>query len=325
MNWSKPKVYAVKHRDLNIRMASRSGGIFTALSDEILKKNGIVYGCVLTDDFKAVHIRATTEKDRNKMRGSKYIQSEMRNIFRMVKEDLDEGRQVLFSGTSCQIMGLKVYLGKIYDNLVCMDIVCHGVPSPIVWNRYLAWQENKKRAKINKVDFRNKVDFGWAEHVETLYFDNGKKINSIVFKNLFYNHQILRPCCYKCPYKDIMHPGDITIGDYWGIDRAVPGFNDNKGVSLVLINNEKGQKLFDMVKDSLIYQDAKIEDSLQPPLKGPFDKPENRECFWNELDEKPFKYIAQKYGDCNFKNNIRRKLGKLKRKLKKRIKTMVSR
>lgn len=317
MNWSKPKVYAVKHRDLNIRMASRSGGIFTALSDEILKKNGIVYGCVLTDDFKAVHIRATTEKDRNKMRGSKYIQSEMRNIFRMVKEDLDGGRQVLFSGTSCQIMGLKGYLGKIYDNLVCMDIVCHGVPSPIVWNRYLAWQENKKRAKINKVDFRNKVDFGWADHVETLYFDNGKKINSIVFKNLFYNHQILRPCCYKCPYKDIMHPGDITIGDYWGIDRAVPGFNDNKGVSLVLINNEKGQKLFDMVKDSLIYQDTKIEDSLQPPLKGPFDKPENRECFWNELDEKPFKYIAQKYGDCNFKSNIRRKLGKLKRKLKK--------
>ena len=158
------------------------------------------------------------------------------------------------------------------------------------------------------------------KNLEIVINDNGKKINSVVFKNLFYNHHILRPCCYKCPYKDIMHPGDITIGDYWGIDRAVPGFNDNKGVSLVLINNEKGQRLFNTIKDRLIYQDAKIEDSLQPPLKSPFDKPENRECFWNDLNEKPFKYIAKKYGDCSLKSSVRRKLGKLKRKLKKRSK-----
>ena len=174
MNWKQPKVYAVKHKDEATRVASRSGGIFTALSDQVLSNGGVVYGCVLTDKFDAVHIRADNEKDRNRMRGSKYIQSKLGDTFKSVKADLDAQNSVLFSGTSCQVAGLKKYLGKEYDNLFCVDIVCHGVPSKKVWNAYLRWQKQKNHSEIAIVDFRNKKDFGWHDHVETLYFENGK-------------------------------------------------------------------------------------------------------------------------------------------------------
>lgn len=160
MNWKQPKVYAVKHKNEATRAASRSGGIFTALSDQVLSIGGVIYGCVLTDDFNAVHIRADNAEERNRMRGSKYIQSKLGNTFKNVKADLDARRSVLFSGTSCQVAGLKKYLGKEYDDLFCVDIVCHGVPSKKVWNAYLRWQEQKNHSKVAGVNFRNKRDFG---------------------------------------------------------------------------------------------------------------------------------------------------------------------
>ena len=285
MNWKQPKVYAVKHKDEATRAASRFGGVFTALSDQVLSNGGVVYGCVLTDDFDAVHIRADNAEERNRMRGSKYIQSKLGNTFKNVKADLDARRSVLFSGTSCQVAGLKKYLGKEYDDLFCVDIVCHGVPSKKVWNAYLRWQEQKNHSKVAGVNFRNKREFGWRDHVETLYFENGKSISSRVFKDLFYGHTVLRPSCYECPYKSVMHPGDITIADYWGIEKAAPEFDDNKGVSLVLVNNEAGEKAFEKVKERLIWKQTKLEDSLQPPLKAPFPKPENRNQFWSDFEK----------------------------------------
>ena len=230
MNWKQPKVYAVKHKDEDTRAASRSGGVFTALSDQVLSKGGVVYGCILTEDFNAVHIRADDMEERNRMRGSKYIQSKLGDTFKNVKVDLDAQKSVLFSGTSCQVAGLKKYLGKKYSNLICVDIVCHGVPSAKVWNEYLNWQAQKIKSNIVSVDFRNKKDFGWHDHVETIRFENNRVVNRKVFTNLFYGHNILRPSCYECPYKSVMHPGDITIADYWGIEKAASEFDDNKGV-----------------------------------------------------------------------------------------------
>lgn len=315
MNWKQPKVYAVQHIDECTRAASRSGGIFTAISDLIIKNNGIVYGCVLDENFKAVHIRADNVENRNRMRGSKYIQSKIGDTYKNVKDDLAMGKKVLFSGTSCQIAGLKKYLGQEYDNLLCVDIVCHGVPSPKVWKAYLKWQENKNKSNVKAVDFRNKKDYGWRDHTETLLFENGQSVSSKIFTNLFYEHSILRPCCYECPYKSVMHPGDITIADYWGIEKAAPEFDDNKGVSLVLVNNELGEKVFDSVKDAIKWKETKLEDSMQPPLKAPFPKPEGRKVFWSDFANKSFNYIANKYAGFGVVNKLKRTLGKIKRKL----------
>ena len=292
MNWKSPKVYAVKHKDEDIRAASRSGGIFTALSDLTLTNGGVVYGCVLTDEFTAAHIRAENVAERNQMRGSKYIQSKLGDTFKNVRKDLGARKEVLFSGTSCQVAGLK---------------------------HFLYWQEQKNHGKAVKVDFRNKKDFGWRDHIETLWFDNQKSVSSPVFKNLFYGHMILRPSCYECPYKAVMHPGDITIADYWGIEKAAPEYDDNKGVSLVLINNENGEKVFEQVKNRLTWKQTRLEDSLQPPLKAPFPKPDNREQFWNAFRDKSFEYVAKKYGGIGLKNDAKTFLRKIKRKIKKLV------
>lgn len=316
-----PIVYAVKHKDFDVRMASRSGGIFTALSDKILDDNGVVYGCVLNDKFEAVHTRAENREERNRMRGSKYIQSDLKDTFKNIQKDLKDNRKVLFSGTSCQVAGLKAFLRKDYsEQLLCVDIVCHGVPSPLVWKEYIKWQEKNANGKCIAVDFRNKKKYGWADHIETLTFkeDNGniKNIDSDIFKNLFFNHQSLRPACFKCPYKSITHPADITIADFWGIDNAAPGFNDNKGVSLVLINNNQGIEFWNCIKDCLEYRECDIEKSMQPPLKEPFSKPENRDKFWNDFHNKPFSYIAKKYGKRSFVYKLKKKLRKIKKLLK---------
>lgn len=212
----------------------------------------------MTDDFTAIHVRADSKDGRDRMRGSKYIQSSMGDTYKDVKRDLLDDRKVLFSGTSCQVAGLKSFLGKEYSNLLCIDIVCHGVPSPAVWKKYLMWQEEKNHGKTITVDFRNKTDFGWRDHKEKLSMDNGQVINSTVFMSIFYSHLALRPYCYECSYKTIMHPGDITIADYWGIEEAAPEFDDNIGVSLVLVNNDVGEKVFESVKDAVRWKQTRM-------------------------------------------------------------------
>ena len=284
-------VYAVKHTSTTVRMNSRSGGIFTALSDEILKRNGVIYGCIMKDQYTAEHIRAESPDDRDKMRGSKYIQSNMEGCFQQVKKDLLTGREVLFSGTSCQADGLRSYLGKEYDNLICLDIICHAVPSRKVWESFVRNQE-KKHGECTDIDLEPLVREG-------------------------YIFEVSRPSCYECPYKSIYHPGDITIGDYWGIEKAAPGFDDGKGVSLVIINTEKGRQMFNAVKDSCEYTETKIEDSMQAPLSRPIGKPENRNEFWTDYKKYDFSRIIKKYGTKNRKQIIKYYLRRLKRITKK--------
>lgn len=315
MNWKQPKVYAVQHKDEEVRAASRSGGIFTAISDYILSQGGAVYGCVLVNDFKAIHVRADSKDGRDRMRGSKYIQSSMSDTYKDVRKDLLSDRRVLFSGTSCQVAGLKSFLGKEYSNLLCIDIVCHGVPSPAVWKKYLEWQEKKTHGKTVTVDFRNKKDFGWRDHKEKLSMDNGQIVNSTVFTSIFYSHLALRPCCYECPYKSIMHPGEITIADYWGIEKAAPEFDDNKGVSLVLVNNDEGEKVFEIVKNVVRWKQTRIEDSMQQSFRAPYPMPVNRNKFWNDFLNRDFEYISRKYGGVGVMNEIKCRVKKIKRRL----------
>lgn len=315
--FERPVCYGVKHKSNEVVENSRSGGIFTALSDKILADDGVIYGCTFDENYQAIHMRATTKDDRNKFRGSKYIQSRIDGIFSLVKEDLINGKKVLFSGTSCQVAALKKYLRGINtDALLLVDIVCHGVPSPLVWSDYLNYMRKKYKGEITSVDFRNKKDFGWSEHVESIWI-NGKQHNSRIFTTLFYAHNILRPSCYACPYKNTIHPGDITIADFWGFQKSIPTFKDDKGVSLVLINNQKGSDNFNMVQEMVIAYNVEIENAMQPPLKESFERPKNRDDFWKEyLEHYDLDYIIKKYC-CKIikeknkqwiKNEIKRKI-----------------
>ncbi|HWT76036.1 MAG TPA: Coenzyme F420 hydrogenase/dehydrogenase, beta subunit C-terminal domain [Mobilitalea sp.] len=303
-----PVVYAVKHKDDNIRLSSRSGGVFTALSDRILDQGGIVYGCALEDNLEAVHKKAVTRAERDAFRGSKYVQSNLRDSFQEVKEILKEEKKVLFSGTSCQIAALQRYInGEQSANLLLVDIVCHGVPSPKVYRDYLNYMAMKKKGRISEVDFRNKKKYGWEEVVETLTI-NGTGYDSRIYNNLFIRNNILRPCCYKCPYKQTNHPGDITIADYWGVDKVFPKLNDNIGVSLVMINSWKGLEYFKKTVKELELYVSRLEDCMQPSMVSPVKEPDSRSAFWQDYTGNPFSYIVKKYASDSWKTRIKAKL-----------------
>ena len=310
------KSYIVKQKDLNSRMLSRSGGIFAAISDQVLAQGGVIYGAGMDKNFNVVHKRAVNATERDELRGSKYVQSDMHNAYRLACEDLKAGRLVLFTGTPCQVDGIKALCPKgSEEHLVCMDIVCHGVPSPRVWNDYKAYVEQKYHGKIEKIDFRNKERFGWSDHWETVTI-NGKEHDSQVYMKMFYEHTFLREACYVCPYKNLQRISDISIADAWGVETANPEFDDNRGVSLVLINTQKGEKwLLDSLQ-GCDFKECALEKYMQEPLKGPFKKPDNTENVWKEYNEVSFgKFVKNHYKEPF--------LSVVKRSLKRKIKDMI--
>ena len=299
----KQKAYIVKHKDTEKRIASRSGGIFTAVSDIMLMEKGVVYGCAVNEKFQAEHIRVSSEEERNRLRGSKYVQSSVGNCYKMVRDDLASGQQVLFSGTGCQVAGLKGYLGGGQDNLLTIDIVCHGVPSPAVWKSFLEWMENKYRGKVSSVNFRDKR-YGWMAHFESVII-NGRIRVADYYRAIFYKHYSLRPSCFDCPYANTNRKADITIADAWGVDRKHYFFNDDKGVSLVILNTEKGVSYFERAKEQLEIIEVQLDEYMQPNLRNPSNRPDDREGFWNDFVERGFEYISYKYGDNTLKGNIK--------------------
>lgn len=320
LNLKEPEIYAVRHKDMHEIETSRSGAAFIAISDFVLENGGIVYGVGYKEHFKVTHKRATTKWERNEFKGSKYVQSDLDGIFRQVKEDLKQGNTVLFSGTPCQTAGLNSYIGKkLRENLVLVDIVCHGVPSPYIWRDYLAYVENKYKSKVVKVDFRDKSRIGWSGHIESFVFDNGNKIESKIYTDLFYQHIMLRPSCGYCHYTNFNRPSDFTIADYWGWERINPNFNkDDKGVSLVLINTRKGIDLFRNVLETLDKIQTNLEICLQPNLKKPSILNPQWKKFVRDYKRKGFVYVMYKYREenriynlCKFLNRIKRKMIKL--------------
>lgn len=297
------KIYIVKHKDIEVRMASRSGGIFTALSDVVLTENGVVYGCAVNTKNQAEHRRTVSKEGRDSFRGSKYVQSSMGNCFKGVSDDLNSGVPVLFSGTACQVSGLKGYLGDEAEKLFTIDIVCHGVPSPAVWSAFLIYMENKYHGKVSSVNFRDKR-YGWMAHFESVIINERKRVADY-YRAIFYKHYSLRPCCYECPYANINRIADITIADAWGIDRKHPYFNDNKGVSLVILNTEKGSYYFEKAKNDLEVVEVDLHDYMQPNLREPSKAPTNRVKFWDDFVEYGFGFVSQRYGDNTLKGNVK--------------------
>lgn len=315
LNLSVPEAYGARHKDMSEVETSRSGAAFIAISDWILKQGGIVYGAGYADHFRVVHKRAVTKEERDEFKGSKYVQSDMGSIFRQVKQDLRDGRIVLFSGTPCQTAGLNSYIGKKYrENLYLVDIVCHGVPSPYIWRDYLSYIEKKYKKKVSVVNFRDKGEYGWVAHKETFIFEDGEKITpeQSPYTDLFYKHIMLRQSCGSCHYCNTVRPSDITIADFWGVEKTNTEINkDNKGVSLLLVNTDKGYRVLEEIKNKLDLISAKLDDCLQPNLMHPSILNAKSKEFEGLYIKRGFNYVLRKYTTVGLKDRIR----KLKRKM----------
>lgn len=316
-NLDKPIAYAARHKNIHEVETSRSGATFIALSDYILERGGVIYGAGYTDHFRVVHKRATTKEERNEFKGSKYVQSDLNTVFRQIKKDLQDGLVVLFSGTPCQTAGLNSFIGKrLRKNLILVDIVCHGVPGPNLWRDYLSFLEKKYGSAICWVNFRDKQEYGWAAHRESFKFVNGGG-QKMSFTFLFYKHIMFRKSCEKCPYTNLERPSDITLADFWGWEKTDPNLNsDDKGISLVLLNTEKGKELFEKIKDRMNTTPVNIENCLQSNLRRPTKADPKRNEFETDYLRKGFKYVYYKYGEDGWRYKLTNLYKRIKNKIR---------
>lgn len=237
-------VYAAKAKDDELRWGSASGGVFTVLAQDVLKRGGVVFGAGFErPTWRVIHKAATNEEELDDLRGSKYVQSDTGDTFKEAKSYLDAGREVLYSGCPCQIAALKSFLGKEYPNLLTVDLICHGVPSPLAWRKYLDCREKEAGGKITRILARRYC--AWQEYAISLEFDNSGEIAYCkngaedLFMRGFFSYWYLRHCCHRCVFRSAKRLSDITVGDYMLVDFVLPGFGDNKGVSMFTFNNGK--------------------------------------------------------------------------------------
>lgn len=248
------EVYACKNRDDDTRLHSSSGGVFTALAGRIIVGGGIVYGAAFDRNLRVAHTRIDSLSGLSAIRGSKYVQSIVGETLRCVKKDLQQGRRVLFSGTPCQIAGLKSYLGKPAENLYCVEVVCHGVPNPAVFRHYVSHLEKRTGSELRTIDFRNKAN-GWQAYETVARFADGTELREPGRRNPYIRGFIadlyIRPSCTCCRFKNFASGADITLGDFWGSSIFGKEYNDDKGISLVCISTGKGREMFDTIKSEI--------------------------------------------------------------------------
>ena len=292
-----PAVFAAWNRDENIRKDSTSGGVFTALAEYVLEGGGIVYGAAMDGKQHLHHVACFRKEDLWRLRGAKYVQSDLGEVFRAVKQAL-ETRPVLFSGTPCQVDGLYRYLGGRPDNLTTCDLVCHGVPSPGVWEDMSRAIERRKGKGLQAVRFRNKVT-GWKDsHFTTVYEDgtvDTAPLFSTEYGRAFGRALFLRPSCHRCQYTNMNRPGDFTLGDFWGLKPDELTEEQTKGVSLLLVNTEHGSHIFD--KLPITCQTFSVERAIagNPRLASPISQPPERSAFFAAYALKPFDEVRKQF------------------------------
>jgi len=290
INRSDPPAYAFMASDA-IRMKSSSGGVFTLASGYILDRGGYICGAAFNEDFSVSHIVISDPPALDKLRTSKYLQSDTNTVYTQIRELLAKKKPVLFSGCPCQVAGLYAFLGRDDDNLFTIDLICHGVPSPLAFKKYL--QEKSKTDTVRAVNFRDKSEFGWASSL-TIEYNNGavsrQKGDSAFFK-AFNEKLFFRKSCADCVYARIPRTGDLTIGDYWGVSEVNPLLSDGKGTSVVLVNNDKGAKYFSHISSKAKLAHATSLEQAKKSngqLKYPAGSHPMRETFFTALREKSF-------------------------------------
>lgn len=265
-----PDAYAAFSLNDNIRKESSSGGIFSEIAKIIIEKNGVIYGAAYNKNFEVYHCKINKIDELNKLRGAKYSESILGYCFSNIQENLKSGQYVLFSGTPCQIAGLKSFLKKDYDTLFCVDFVCHGIPSPIAWKSYI-----KYRTEIDSngeypcnINLRSK-ETGWSnyQYSNVFQYKNGYQHAELstdsLYMKLFVNDYISRESCENCKFKGYDRVSDFTLGDFWGVWDIVPEMDDNKGTSVVLIHSEKAKSLWKIIKPNVKFQSVTINQTAE--------------------------------------------------------------
>lgn len=300
-NFANPEAYQFRLKCDNQLQKSQSGGAFYSIAYHFIALGGVVYGAAFTSEWKVSHQRVLTLEGLEKLRMSKYVQSDLRGVFEQIKKDLKNDFKVLFSGTACQVAGLKSYLPKkLHQNLICIDIICHGVPSPKIWDNYLSYLQKKNNSKIIKACFRDKR-FGWHGATESFLFANGKKEFRHTNNYLYFSGLSMRESCSKCYYTSIERVGDITIGDQWGIPKDSK-YEDGKGMSVVFLNSVKGKLLFEKsLTEQSICEAVSLSDCMQPQLQYPATLHRNYRQFITDYNNKGFLYVAKRYGGMGWR------------------------
>lgn len=298
-----PNAYAVINKKEEERLQSSSGGVFSLIANYILDKNGYVVGAAYNDKFEVEHVIIDSKEELHKLRGAKYSQSRLGDVFGKIKELLDTDHYVLFSGTPCQVGGLKSYLRKDYEKLVLIDTVCHGVPSPLVWKKYVEYRsktDNKGEIPIS-INLRSKSS-GWSRYNYSIEFDYGKKLYSKVngqdpYMKAFVGNYCLRESCYDCSFKSTQRVSDFTLGDYWGIWNQNPEMDDNKGTSLLLVHSIKGNKILETISNQLNYIQVDLNESIKenPSINKSSPINKDRSVFIDTISKEGFKQAIKKY------------------------------
>ena len=307
---SEQKVFACHVKDEEIRFNSSSGGFFSQISAQVLQDGGIVFGAGFADDFTIKHFYATDINELKKLRASKYVQSYIGNTFKEVKDLLKQGKKVLFSGTPCQIAGLRRYLSSVdTKNLLLIDLVCHGVPSPQVYKDFCSHLENQYQDKISKLSFRHKPN-GWKSFGMKVDFVKG----DVYFKDIlddpylvgFLKNFFLNPSCYSCPYANTNRLGDITIADFWGYKDNDEIKDDDKGITLVITNNEKGLVAYTKAAQNMVSTEKTLAEAVagNANLDHPAYKNKRYEEFWLDYPQKDFAWLIKEYFPSRRRPNV---------------------
>lgn len=299
---TRPAAYACINKNENIRMESSSGGVFSLLSRHVLESpgGGIVFGAGFDERFRVAHSGAWNEEAVKIFRGSKYVQSSIGDTYKQAKQCLERGMAVLFTGTPCQIGGLKAYLGKEYDRLLCADLICHGVPSPRLWEKYVAYRERCAGARANQISFRAKNE-GWKQFSLSFSFENDtvyrENFRTDPYLRAFQNNICLRPSCYACRFRTLHRQSDITLADFWGLRYVFPDLDDDKGVSLLLINSEKGEAAFGAIGDDIVTRRAKISQAVlfNPSAVKNTPYHSRRNAFFAAMDQIDFDELVKSF------------------------------
>lgn len=291
------KVYAAQNKNISVLLDSSSGGLFSAFAEQIVSDGGYVVGCIFNEKLKAVHVLTSNKEIVEKMRGSKYVQSDMGGIYSQIKAYLIADHWVLFTGTPCQVDGLKRFLRNDYEKLITIDLICHGVPSPLLLSDYLK-SASERRGEVTDIRFRDKKRNGWRSQGSISYNNKVKTIspyNSSYYYYYYLQNSVSRICCYSCKYSSVKRVSDITIGDYWNIEKVMPEINSKNGYSVCLINTIRGNKFFDNVKDKLYYYETTLEDAVKGNgnLSSPCPMPSDRKDIYYRIKKEGWAQVEK--------------------------------